>query len=122
MDLSMYGKWAWIIGLVVLIVWALLGAFGVSTGFDETIGIIATILAWLGGILYLASMKDRTGFLIVALALWAVAPVVASWDLFGVGKYIAAFTTGASAAAAAGAAGLLLVVIYEWVMSFSSSK
>lgn len=119
MDFSMYGKWAWLIALVVLVLWSLLSAFGVSIGADtETlIGQIAVVLAILGGIFYLAGMKDRTGFFITVLALAAVSVAAASFDLWGIGKYLAAILQGAAAAAVAGAVGVLLVTVYDWIMS-----
>lgn len=120
MDTSSLGKWAWLIGLVVLVLWGLLSAFGISMGdMDATIATIAVILALLGGIFYLSTMKDRTGFFIAVLALLGVTAYAgaAGWDLFGVGQYVWAVLAGAAAAAAAGAVGVLLVVVYEWIMS-----
>jgi hypothetical protein len=117
MDLSMYGKWAWLIALVVLVVWSLLSAFGVSIGSDieSLIGQVMVVLAIFGGITYLAGMKDRTGFFVAVLTLAAAAAGAAAFDLWGLGQYMAAILAGAATAALAGAVGVLLVVVYEWI-------
>ncbi|MEX1248407.1 MAG: hypothetical protein WEA61_07985 [Anaerolineales bacterium] len=119
MDFSMYGKWAWLIALIVLVVMSLLGAFSVDLGADtsDLIASIAVVLAILGGIFYLAGMKDRTGFFITVLTLAAVSVGAASFDLWGIGQYLWAILAGAAVAAVAGAAGVLLVVVYEWIMA-----
>ncbi|MEX2143820.1 MAG: hypothetical protein WD740_04440 [Anaerolineales bacterium] len=121
MDMGSLGKWAWLIGLVVLVVLGLLAAVPVDLGADtgSLIASIAVILALLGGILFLAGMKDRSGFFIAVLALLGVTAYAAAagWDLFGVGKYVWGFLGGAAAAASAGAIGVLLVTVYEWIMS-----
>lgn len=119
MDTSSLGKWAWLIGLVVLVVLGLLAAIPVDLGADtgSLIATIAVILAILGGIFFHSSMKDRNSFLIATVALIAVYGFVAAagWTLFGVGAYLWGILGGATTAAAAGSVGLLLFMVYEWI-------
>lgn len=114
MDTGSLGKWAWIIGLALLLIWGLLAAFGVTTGFDATVASVATLLAFLGGLLYIGGMKDKTGFFIATLILWAVATT--PWTIFGIEAYLQPLFMGAAAAALAASAGALVMVVYEWVM------
>ncbi len=126
MDTSSLGRWAWLIGLVVLVVLGLLAAIPVDLGADTgtLITTIAVILAILGGLLFHSSMKDRSSFLIATVALIAVYGFVAAsgWTLFGVGGYVWGILGGATTAAAAGSVGLLLFMVYEWIMGAASSK
>ncbi len=119
MDTSSLGKWAWIIGLVVLVVWT--GLAAVITMPDVPyLADVALLLAFLGGIFFLAGMKNRTDFLIAALALAAFSAGAGGLFVAQLGGLVAGLLAGAAAAAAAGAAGILLVIVYEWIMSFSS--
>jgi hypothetical protein len=117
MDLSMYGKWAWVIGLVVLVLWFALSAVVDLSSIPEVVGDIAVALAFLGGILYIAGMKNRTDFLIIALALVSFSASAGTLFVDQLGGLVSGALAGAAAAAAAAAAGALLVVTYEWIMS-----
>jgi hypothetical protein len=121
MDTSSLGKWAWLIGLVVLVVWSGLAAL-VTMPDVPYLADVALLLAFLGGIFYLSGMKDRTGFFIAAAALGWFAAGAGGLFVAQLGGLVAGLLGGAAAAAAAGAAGVLLMVVYEWIMSFSSSK
>lgn len=116
MDTSNLGKWAWLIGLIILVVMGLLGGLGVNLGLD-IVGQIAVALAFLGGVLSLAGMSNRTDFLIAAAALGWFAGGAGPLFVDMVGGVISGILGGAGLAASAGAAGILLVMVYEWVMS-----
>lgn len=104
------GKWLWILGLALGLVWGLATAFGMALP-DVLLGVI-TVAAFLGGILHL-SKGDRTAFFIATAALAAVA--AATWSMFGIEAWVQPIFVGAATAAIAGAAGILVMVIYEWV-------
>ena len=107
------GKWAWIIGLALAVLGGIFAAFGTNLG--ETLGDVAILLAFLGGILHLAS-GDRTAFFIAALALLAFNGAAGVLFVDILGELVEAILGGATWAAGAGAAGVLLVTVYEWVM------
>lgn len=115
MDTGTIGKWLWIVGLALFLVWGLLMGLNMDV-LPAIVGSIAGLAAFLGGVLYLGTMKDKTGFFIATLALVAVAPAVAAWDLFGIQGVLGGLFAGAAAAAVAGAAGALVRVVWEWVM------
>jgi hypothetical protein len=119
MDTSSLGKWAWIIGLVVLVVWSGLAAV-VTMPDIPLLADVALLLAFLGGVFFLAGMKNRSDFLIAALALAAFSAGAGGLFVAQLGGLVAGLLAGAAAAAAAGAAGVLIVMVYEWIMSFSS--
>ena len=119
MDLSSLGKWAWLIALVVLVVWTALGAVMTMPDVPYLLDVLL-LLGALGGFFYLSEMKDRTGFLIAAAALGWFAAGAGGLFVAQLGGLVAGILTGAATAAAAGAAGLLIKVVWEWVMSFSS--
>lgn len=125
MDMSSLGKWAWWIGLVGLVVIHAVIGLGVDlSSLPSLITDLLVVLAFLGGAVYLAGMKDRTGFFIVALVLGAAAAAAAGWGWFGItilAGLVSHILTGASIAAYAGAGGALFVVVYEWIMSAFSS-
>jgi len=116
MDTGTLGKWAWLIGLVVLVVWSALAAV-ITMPDVPFLGEIAVALAFLGGIFYIAGMKNRTDFLIIALALAAFSAGAGMLFVEQLGGVVAGALAGAGAAAGAAAAGALLVVTYEWIMS-----
>ena len=70
------GKWAWIIGLALAVLGGILSAFGTDLG--STIGDVAVLLAFLGGVLHLAS-GDRTAYFIAAIALGTFAGAAGGW-------------------------------------------
>ncbi len=111
--MDVYGKWAWIIGLALAVLGGILDAFGTSLG--SLIGDIAVALAFLGGILHLAS-GDRTAFFIAALALVAFWAGAGTLFVAILGDLVAGILGGAAVAASPGAAGVLLMVVYEWIM------
>ena len=122
MDTSSLGKWAWLIGLVILVVWGIVKVFApdmLSADLQTTIGTLCLVLAFLGGIFYLSGMKDRTGYLITAAALGWFAGGGGTMFVDQLGSVVSGALGGAAAAAGAGAAGVLLVVVYEWIMSYS---
>lgn len=104
------GKWLWIAGLALGLIWGLATAFGMA--LPEILVDVVVLLAFVGGILHLAKM-DRTGYFIATLALWAVATT--PWTLFGIEAWLMPIFAGAATAALAGAAGVLVMVIWEWV-------
>lgn len=112
------GKWAWLIGLALLVLMGLLGGLGVDLGIDILVS-LALVLAFIGGVMHLAK-GDRSAFFIATLALWAVTGAGnATGDWFGVSiiaDLISGILGGATAAALAGAAGALVMTVYEWVM------
>jgi hypothetical protein len=114
MDMGNIGKWLWIVGLALGLIWGL--ATGLGMALPEILATISAAAAFLGGILYIGAMKDRTGFFVAALAL--VAFSAAAGDLFvaQLGGLVAGVLSGAAWAAGAAAAGALLRVVYEWVM------
>jgi hypothetical protein len=120
MDTSSLGKWAWIIALVVWVVLGALGGLGVDLGLPAIVTDVVALLAVLGGLFYIAGMKDRTGFFIAALALGAFATAAGGLFVAQLGGLVAGILGGAASAAAAASAGALLMVVYEWIMSFSS--
>jgi hypothetical protein len=107
------GKWAWIIGLALAVLGGILAAFGTDLG--STIGDVAVLLAFLGGLLHLAS-GDRTAFFIAAIALAAFSGAAGVLFVAILGDLVAGILGGAAVAAGAGAAGVLLMTVYEWVM------
>jgi len=112
------GKWAWIIGLALLLLGGILGAF-MDNPITGVIADIALALAFLGGIFHLAG-GDRTAFFIATLALVAVAGAdsMMAGGLF-VGflhDLVAGILEAGRDAAVAGASGVLLMTLYEWVM------
>lgn len=110
------GKWGWIIGLGLLVLGGIVGAFG--NNFVTGILLdVAVTLAFLGGILHLAS-SDRTAFFIATAALVAVSGGMAAGSLFVpvLGALVDGILAGAATAATAGTAGILLMAVYEWVM------
>jgi hypothetical protein len=108
------GKWAWIIGLALLVLGGLLGAF-MDNPITGVIADIALALAFLGGIFHLAG-GDRTAFFIAALALGAFAGGAGMLFVDVLGSLVSGILGGAAAAAGAGAAGVLLMTVYEWIM------
>jgi hypothetical protein len=116
MDTSSLGKWAWLIALVVAVVLGALGGLGVSLGLPEIVNSLVVALAFIGGLLYVSTMKDRTAFFITALALAAFS--AAAGDLFvsQLGGLVAGILGGAALAAGAAAAGALVMIVYEWIM------
>ncbi|MBX3002312.1 MAG: hypothetical protein KF821_09415 [Anaerolineales bacterium] len=114
MDLGNIGKWLWIVGLALALIWGLAGALGM--GLPEILATVAQAAAFLGGLLHLSSMKDKTAFYIAALALGAFAGGAGSLFVDILGGIVAGLLGGAAVAAAAGAAGMLLKTVYEWVM------
>jgi len=119
MDTSTLGKWAWLIALVVWVVVGALAGLGVDLGLPTIVTDLVMLLAFLGGIFYVAGMKDLTGFFITALALTAFSIAVNAMfaeQVSQVGGLIGGILGGAALAAGAAAAGALLVVVYEWIM------
>lgn len=114
MDLGNIGKWLWIIGLALALIAGLAGALGM--GLPDILGTVGQAAAFLGGLLHLSGMKDRTGFYIAALALGAFWAGAGSLFVPILGDIVAGLLGGAAGAAAAGAAGMLLKTVYEWVM------
>lgn len=114
MDMGNIGKWLWIVGLALGLIWGL--ASGLGMALPEILATVSAAAAFLGGVLYIGSMKDRTGFFVAALALAAFS--AAAGDLFVpvLGGLVAGVLGGASWATSAAAAGALLRVVYEWVM------
>ncbi len=109
------GKWAWIIGLALFVLGGILTPFTDALGGEFVVS-LAALLAFLGGMFYLAS-GDRTAFFIAALALAAFYTLAG--DFFGVtfvGDLVTGILGGAAAAAAAGSAGILVMTVYEWIM------
>jgi hypothetical protein len=104
------GKWLWILGLALGLVWGLATAFGMA--LPDILVSVVVLAAFLGGILHL-SKGDRTAYFIATAALWAVA--FTPWVMFGLEAYVAPIFQGAATAALAGAAGVLVMTIYEWV-------
>jgi len=107
------GKWAWRIGLGLAVVGGILAAFGTDLG--SAVGNIAIALAFLGGVMHLAS-DDNTAFYITAIALAAFAGAAGGLYVDVVGDLVAGVLGGAAAAAGAGAAGALLMTVYGWLM------
>ena len=119
MDTSTLGKWAWLIALVVWVVVGALAGLGVDLGLPTIVTDLVMLLAFLGGIFFVAGMKDRTGFFIIALALFTFSAAVNTMfaeQVAQVGGLIGGILGGAAAAAGAAAAGALLVVVYNWIM------
>ncbi|HKY78572.1 MAG TPA: hypothetical protein VI688_07580 [Anaerolineales bacterium] len=116
MDTGTIGKWAWLIALVVWVVVYALAGLGVDLGLPTIVTDIVAALAFLGGLLYVAGMKDRTGFFITALALSAFSAAAGMLFVEQLGGLVAGILGGAAAAAAAASAGALIMVIYDWVM------
>lgn len=116
MDTSSLGKWAWLIALIVWVLLGALGGLGVDLGLPAIVTDVVALLAVLGGIFYLAGMKDRTGFFIAAIALGAFQAAAGGLFVAQLGGLVAGILGGAAAAAAAGSAGALLMVVYEWIM------
>ena len=108
------GKWAWLIGLALLVLMGLLGGLGVSMDLG-IVSDIAVALAFIGGIMHLAK-GDRTAFFIAAVALMYFSGGAGMLFVDILGNLVAGILGGAATAAAAGAAGALLVTVYEWVM------
>ncbi len=107
------GKWAWLIGLALLV---LMGALSGFVSMDLAIvSDIAVALAFIGGIMHLAK-GDRTAFFIAALALGAFYSSAGTLFVDILGNLVAGILGGAATAAAAGAAGALVMTVYEWVM------
>lgn len=113
MGTSELGKWAWIVGLALLVLGGILHAFGVD--LPAIVGDIAVALAFLGGIFYLAN-GDRTAFFIAAAALGWFAGGAGTLFVDVLGDLVAGILGGAAVAAAAGAAGALIMVVYDWIM------
>jgi len=102
-----------------------LGGLGIDLGLPAILGSIVALLAFLGGLLYLAGMKDRTGWFIAALALstfWAAAGTMFAAEVPQVGGLISGILGGAFNAVGPAAAGVLIMVVYDWVMGAMSSK
>jgi hypothetical protein len=114
MDMGNIGKWLWIVGLALALIWGLAGALGMA--LPEILATVAQAAAFLGGVLHLGAMKDKTGFFIAALALGAFWAGAGSLFVDILGGIVSGLLSGAATAAAAGAAGALLKVVYEWVM------
>ena len=108
------GRWAWLIGLALLVLMGLLGGLGVDMDLD-IVGDIAVALAFIGGIMHV-SKGDRTAFFIAALALGAFAGGAGMLFVDILGDLVAGILSGAAVAAGAGAAGVLIMTVYEWVM------
>ncbi len=107
------GKWAWRIGLGLAVLGGILAVFDVDLG--STVGEVAVALAFVGGILHLAS-GDRNAFYIAALALFAFWAGAGNLFVDVLGELVAGVLGGALAAATAGAAGSLLMTVYDWLM------
>jgi len=122
MDTGTIGKWAWLIALVVWVVVSALAGVGVDLGLPAIVTDIIAALAFVGGLLYIAGMKDRTGFFIAALALTAFWAGAGTLFVEQLGGLVAGILSGAAAAAAAAAAGALIMVVYDWIMGAMSSK
>lgn len=116
MDTSSLGKWAWLIALVVWVVVGALAGLGVDLGLPAIVTDIVAALAFLGGIFYVAGMKDRTGFFITALALAAFSAAAGGLFVSQLGGLVSGILGGAAAAAAAASAGALVMIVYEWIM------
>lgn len=114
MDTGNIGKWLWIIGLALALIGGLAGALGMA--LPGILGTVAQAAAFLGGLLHLSSMKDRTGFYIAALALGAFWAGAGTLFVDILGGIVSGLLGGGASAAAAGAAGMLLKTVYEWVM------
>lgn len=114
MDTGNIGKWLWIVGLALGLIWGL--ASGLGIGLPEILATISAVAAFLGGLLYVGTMKDRTGFFVAALALVAFSSAGGDMFIPTLGGLVAGVLGGAAWAAGAGAAGALLRVVYEWVM------
>jgi hypothetical protein len=116
MDTGSLGKWAWLIALVVAVVLGALGGLGVSLGLPEIVNTIVVALAFIGGLFYVSTMKDRTGFFITALALAAFAGAAGELFVSQIGGLVAGILGGAALAAGAAAAGALVMIVYDWIM------
>ncbi len=114
MDTGTIGKWLWIVGLALALIWGL--ATALSFALPDVVGTIAAAAAFLGGLLHIGSMKDRTGFFIAAIALVTFSTAAGTLFVAILGGVVAGLLSGAALAAGAGAAGALLRVVYEWVM------
>jgi hypothetical protein len=114
MDTGTIGKWLWIVGLALALIWGLTSALDIA--LPEIVGTIAAAAAFLGGILYIGTMKDRTGFFIAAIALVAFSAAAGTLFIDVLGGVVAGLLSGAALAAGAASAGALLRVVYEWVM------
>ena len=113
MDTGTIGKWLWIVGLALGLIWGLAGAL--SFTLPDILMTVAQAAAFLGGILYLGGMKDKTGFFIAALALAAFWAGAGQLFVDILGGIVSGLLSGASTAASAGAAGALFMVIYDWI-------
>ena len=113
MDTGTIGKWLWIVGLALALIWGLAGAL--SFALPDILMTIAQAAAFLGGILHLGMMKDKTGFFIAALALTAFWAGAGTLFVDILGGIVSGLLSGAAVAAAAGAAGALLMVVYDWI-------
>lgn len=122
MDLSTIGKWLWLIALVVWVLLGLLGGLGVNLSLPAIVTDLIGALAFVGGILYLAGMKDLTGFFIAALALAAFSAAAGHLFVDQLGALVSGALGGAAAAAGAGSAGALVMVVWNWIMGAFSSK
>lgn len=116
MDTSTIGKWAWLIALVVWVVVGALAGLGVDLGLPAIVTDVVAALAFVGGLLYISGMKDRTGFFITALALAAFSAAAGMLFVSQIGGFVGGILGGAAAAAAAASAGALIMVVYDWVM------
>lgn len=116
MDTSNLGKWAWLIALVVWVVVGALGGLGIDLGLPAIVTDIVAALAFLGGIFYVAGMKDRTGFFIAALALGTFFASAGGLFVDQLGGLVSGILGGAASAAAAASAGALIMVVYDWIM------
>ncbi|MGH2581722.1 MAG: hypothetical protein ACRDFQ_02345 [Anaerolineales bacterium] len=115
MDMDTIGMWAWRIGLALLVLWGLLGGLGVALDIP-IVAELATLLAFVGGILYLGKMEDKTGFFVAALALGAFSAGAGMLFVDILGNLVAGILGGAAVGAGAGAAGALVMVVWGWLM------
>lgn len=104
------GKWAWYIGLALLVLGGILGAFmdNPLSGLAD----IALAAAFVGGLLHLAS-GDRTALYIAAGAFALFSAGGLFVDILG--DLVAGILAGGGAAAGAGAAGVLVIQVWDWV-------
>jgi hypothetical protein len=116
MDTGTIGKWAWLIALVVWVLVSALAGLGIDLGLPAIVTDIVAALAFVGGLLYIAGMKDRTGFFIAALALAAFWASAGTLFVEQLGGLVSGILSGAAAAAGAAAAGALIMVVYDWIM------
>ena len=115
MDMDTIGMWAWRIGLGLLVLLGLLSGVGVALDIP-IITNVALLLAFVGGILYLGKMEDKTGYFVAALALGAFSAGAGMLFVDILGNLVAGILGGAAAGAGAGAAGALLMVVWGWLM------